>query len=66
MLGSDALKAMTDDTQKLASQQATLLKNIEKLEPMMNMAGGLLDKLEGSKIGGMIAGMGDVISKTQQ
>ena len=63
ILGSDALKAMTDDTQKLASQQALLLKNIEKLEPMMNMASGLLDKLDESKIGGMISGLGNVLNK---
>jgi len=44
LLSSDAIKNMSSDTQRLASKQQALMGNIEKLEPMMQMAGQMLEK----------------------
>jgi len=57
MLGSDAIKSMSDDTQRLAKKQQQLMGNIEKLEPMMQKAGSLLEGLDMKKVTGMIGGL---------
>jgi len=59
MLGSDAIRSMSSDTQRLAEKQQALMKNIEKLEPMMQKAGSLLDGLDMGKVGNMIGGLQD-------
>ena len=51
LLSSDAIKNMSSDTQRLASKQQALMGNIEKLEPMMQMAGKMLEKFSS---GGMM------------
>jgi hypothetical protein len=59
MLGSDAIKSMSDDTQRLAKKQQQLMGNIEKLEPMMQKAGSMLEGLDMGKMGNMISGLQD-------
>jgi hypothetical protein len=50
LLSSNALSDMSNETQRLAEKQQKLMGNIQKLEPMMTNAAGLLDKLDTSKI----------------
>jgi hypothetical protein len=57
MLGSDAIKSMSDDTQRLAKKQQQLMGNIEKLEPMMSKASDILQGLDMKKVTGMIGGL---------
>jgi hypothetical protein len=59
MLGSDAIRSMSSDTQRLAEKQQALMQNIEKLEPMMQKAGSLLEGLDMGKVGSMIGGLQD-------
>jgi len=62
MLGSDAIKSMSNDTQRLAKKQQQLMGNIEKLEPMMAKADTMLKGLDMGKIGNMITGLQDKMS----
>jgi hypothetical protein len=48
LLGSDALAAMGNDTQRLAEKQNVLMGNLQKLEPMIQKAGSMLEGLEAS------------------
>jgi hypothetical protein len=57
MLGSDAIKSMSDDTQRLAKKQQQLMGNIEKLEPMMSKASDILEGLDMGKVTNMIGGL---------
>ena len=54
LLSSDALKNMTNDTQRLAEKQKALMGNIKKLEPMMQKAGAMLEGLDMQGMQGMI------------
>ena len=54
LLSSDALKNMTNDTQRLAEKQKLLMGNIKKLEPMMQKATAMLDGLDMPGMQGMI------------
>ena len=54
LLSSDALKNMTEDTQRLAEKQKVLMGNIKKLEPMMQKAGAMLEGLDMQGMQGMI------------
>ena len=36
---------MSDETQKLANQQDKLMKNIDRLEPMLSSAEGMIKKI---------------------
>lgn len=45
LLSSDAIKKMTGDTERLASKQQNLIGNINKLQPMMDKAQGMLEGL---------------------
>ncbi len=56
-LGSDAVRNMSEDTQRLAEKQKKLMENIKTLEPMMQKAGKMLEGLDSNKIGGMIEGL---------
>lgn len=56
-LGSDAVRNMSKDTQRLAEKQKKLMENIKTLEPMMQKAGAMLEGLDSNKIGGMIEGL---------
>ena len=57
LLGSDAIRSMSDDTQRLAEKQKKLMGNIQKLEPMMNKAGKMLEGLDMGKMGDMLKGL---------
>ena len=54
LLGSDAIRNMSEDTQRLAEKQKKLMSNMKNLEPMMMKAGKMLEGLDSSKIGGML------------
>ena len=45
LLDSDAMKRMGSDTEKLAQKQKKLMSNIGKLQPLMNTASAMLEKL---------------------
>jgi len=51
LLDSGALDKMSTETQNLAAQQDKLLKNIDKLEPMLSRAEGMMNNM--SKMGGV-------------
>ena len=60
ILGSEGVKRLTDDTQKLMQQQMQLAESmkgmgpmIKQLEPMMNQAKGLLEGMGDGQGGGM-------------
>lgn len=57
LLGSDAIRNMSEDTQRLAEKQKKLMGNIQKLEPMMNKAGEMLQSLDMGKMGDMLKGL---------
>jgi hypothetical protein len=63
MLGSDAIRSMTNDTQRLAEKQKSLMGNIKKLEPLMTKAGGMLEGLNVEQMGGMMSKMEGLMSK---
>ena len=54
LLSSDALKNMSDDTQRLAEKQKVLMGNFKKLEPMMQKASAMLDGLDMKGMQGMV------------
>ena len=53
LLDSGAIDKMSSETQNLASQQDKLMKNIDKLEPMIGAAQSMMDKMSGLNIDGM-------------
>lgn len=57
LLGSGALKDMSDRTQNLAVQQANLMETMKGMEPMMQRAGQMLEGLDVGQMGGMIEGL---------
>lgn len=57
LLGSDALKNMSDRTQNLAAQQANLMETMKGMQPMMKQAGQMLEGLDVGQMGGMIEGL---------
>jgi hypothetical protein len=57
MLSSDAIRSMTDETQRLAEKQKLLMNNIKQLEPMMQKAGSLLQGLDINQMGSMLDGL---------
>jgi hypothetical protein len=63
LLGSDAIRSMTDDTQKLAGKQAQLMGNIKKMEPMMQKAGAMLEGMDMEKLTGMMGGVSAMVEK---
>ena len=55
LLGSDAIKQMSDRTQNLAQQQSNLMETMKNMEPMMDQAAGMLQKLNmNGDMGGMM------------
>ena len=61
-LGSDAIKNMTADTAKLAEKQQQLVGNLEKIGPIMDKAGTILDKMPSiEKMTGLMGGLQDRI-----
>jgi hypothetical protein len=57
LLSSDAINSMSEDTKRLAEKQQMLMGNINKLQPMMEKAGSLLDGLNMDKMTGMLGGL---------
>ena len=53
LLDSGAIDKMSSETQNLANQQDKLMKNIDKLEPMISAAESMMQKMSGLNIGGM-------------
>jgi hypothetical protein len=51
LLESGAIDKMSSETQNLAAQQDKLMKNIDRLEPMLSSAEGMMSKM--SQMGGM-------------
>lgn len=47
ILGSDGIKNLTDDTQKLMKQQMMLAESMQSMEPIIKGMGPLLEKAEG-------------------
>lgn len=54
LLSSDAINSMSEDTQRLAEKQQMLMGNINKLQPMMEKAGSMLEGLNMDKVSGMM------------
>jgi len=46
LLGSDAIRSMTEDTGRLAEKQQLLMGNIEKMAPVMEKAGSILQSFD--------------------
>jgi len=57
LLSSDAINSMSEDTQRLAEKQQMLMGNINKLQPMMENAGSMLEGLNMDKMTGMLGGI---------
>jgi hypothetical protein len=57
LLSSDAINSMSEDTKRLAEKQQMLMGNINKLQPMMEKAGSLLESLNMDKMTGMLGGL---------
>lgn len=47
MLGSDAIKNMSQDTQQLAKKQQDLAKMVKNMEPMMDSVSSIMNKMGG-------------------
>ena len=54
VLGSDGIKSLTDDTQKLMKQQMQLAESMSQMEPMIKGMGPMMDQAKG-----LLEGMGD-------
>lgn len=62
LLSSDAISSMSEDTQRLAEKQQMLMGNINKLQPMMEKAGSLLEGLNMEKMTNMLDGLGSKLT----
>ena len=62
LLSSDAINNMSEDTHRLAEKQQMLMGNINKLQPMMEKAGSLLEGLNMEKMTSMMDGLGDKLT----
>lgn len=62
LLSSDAISSMSEDTQRLAEKQQMLMGNINKLQPMMEKAGSMLEGLNMDKMTGMLGGLQEKLS----
>jgi|LakMenE18May11ns_1017448.scaffolds.fasta_scaffold9757851_1 hypothetical protein len=54
ILGSDGIKRLTDDTQKLMKQQMQLAESMSQMEPMIQGMGPMMEQAKG-----LLEGMGD-------
>jgi hypothetical protein len=68
ILGSDGIKNLTDDTQKLMKQQMMLAESMQSMEPIIKGMGPLLEKAEGllGNMGGDSPGNLDSLKKLAQ
>jgi len=62
-LGSEAIRTMTQDTQRLAEKQQVLMGNIKQLQPMMQNAGKMLDGLNVGQMGDMLTNLEEKFKK---
>jgi len=62
LLSSDAINNMSEDTHRLAEKQQMLMGNINKLQPMMQKAGSLLEGLNMEKMTNMLDGLGNKLN----
>ena len=59
LLSSEAIKSMTEDTGRLAEKQKQLMNNIEKIQPVMDKAKGILDGFDMTSISKMMTSIGN-------
>ena len=59
LLSSDAIKNMSEDTNRLAEKQHKLMSNIGKLTPIMDKASSLLQNIDVGGISGLMGGIQD-------
>jgi hypothetical protein len=57
LLSSEAINNMSEDTHRLAEKQKLLMGNINKLQPMMEKAGSLLNGLDMGSMSDMMEGL---------
>jgi hypothetical protein len=62
LLSSDAINSMSEDTHRLAEKQQMLMGNINKLQPMMEKAGSLLEGLKMGDMNNMLEGLQSKLS----
>ena len=69
LLSSDAINKMGEETERLGQKQQQLMKNIDRLEPMMEKAGSLLNKFDMNgvigKMDSMMENLGKFNKKTE-
>ena len=58
LLTSDAMKNMSEDTNRLAEKQQLLMGNISKMDPIMKKAASILDGMDMGKIEGILGKLG--------
>jgi len=58
LLTSDAMKNMSEDTNRLAEKQQLLMGNISKMDPIMRKAASILDGMDMGKIEGILGKLG--------
>jgi hypothetical protein len=58
LLSSDAIKSMSEDTGRLAEKQQQLMGSIEKIQPVMDKAKGILDGFDMGSISKMMESIG--------
>jgi hypothetical protein len=62
LLGSDAIRSMTEDTGRLAEKQRMLMGNIEKMTPVMEKAGSLLQSFDMGAITKLMENIGSNVN----
>ena len=59
LLSSDAIRNMSEETNRLAEKQHKLMGNIKQITPIMDKASSMLSKLDIGNLSGMMKGMQD-------
>ena len=57
LLSSDAIRNMSEETNRLAEKQQKLMGNIKQISPIMDKASSMLSKLDIGNLSGMMKGM---------
>jgi hypothetical protein len=63
LLSSDAIRSMSDDTGRLAEKQKLLMGNIEKMTPIMEKAGSILNGFDMGAITKLMGTVGESAAK---
>lgn len=66
LLSSDAIKSMTDDTGRLAEKQKLLMGSIEKMTPVMEKAGSILQSFDMGAITKLMESVGGSASNLKK